>query len=384
MTNTVVSVAYMLPFQELHTTCRDELTTQNTVKRMISMWLNYSDCMQPTCKTTNLNDMHLFGLGLCHILNTHDVLDCRAYDAAVELGEHCARLTNDIDIHKCTWGEMTQLAYSLQSTYADLLTYDVYTGYDCKVDVTYFILALMSRIGELLSNLYLWSSLSPDEQVALCPYYEHESDGYHILKPTACVEVIDILHSIFRVVTLLMNAKPVGRAPERPELNKFHHEASLDDFYRISTVMDCPPGSILWYKHNFKDLFHDASQVAYHRCPTYSRNVQIPIADIQAGKGSAANVLPLLMQIFPETPIVTEQTGACTNSTFTKAKWSWLVWHKHILLCGDDGNVYCGENIFDLFAHMSANNQAECVSEVREEQRSVRRRILGNTVSAGK
>ena len=84
-------------------------------------------------------------------------------------------------------------------------------GYDCKVDVTHFILVLMSRIGELLSNLYLWSSLSPDEQVALSPYYEHESDGYHILKPTACVEVIDILHSVFRIVTLLMTAKPVGQ-----------------------------------------------------------------------------------------------------------------------------------------------------------------------------
>jgi hypothetical protein len=214
----------MLPFKELHTTCKDELTTQNTVKRLISMWLNYSDCMQSTCKMTNLNDMHLFGLGLCHILNTHDVLDCHAYDAAKELGEHCTRLTNNIDIHKCNWEEMTQLAYSLQGTYADLLTYDVYAGYDCKVDVTYFILALMSRIGELLSNLYLWSSLSSDEQVALSPYYEHESDGYHILKPMECVEVIDILHSIFRVVSLLMNAKPVGRAPERPELNKFHHE----------------------------------------------------------------------------------------------------------------------------------------------------------------
>ena len=66
------------------------------------------------------------------------------------------------------------------------------------------------RIGELLSNLYLRSSLS--SEVALSPYYEHESDGYHILKPTACVEVIDILHSVFRVVTLLMSAKPVGAA----------------------------------------------------------------------------------------------------------------------------------------------------------------------------
>ena len=33
-----------------------------------------------------------------------------------------------------------------------------------------------------------------------------------ILKPTACVEVIDILHSVFRVVTLLMSVKPVGAA----------------------------------------------------------------------------------------------------------------------------------------------------------------------------
>lgn len=69
--------------------------------------------------------------------------------------------------------------------------------------------------------------------------------------------MIDILHSVFRVVTLLMTAKPVGAASAEhmPELNKFHHEASLDDFYMISTVMDCPPGSILWHKHTFKDLF---------------------------------------------------------------------------------------------------------------------------------
>ena len=373
----------MLPFQELHTTCKDELTTQNTVKRLISIWLNYSDCMQPACKTTHLNDMHLFGLGLCHVFNTHDPLECRTYSAAVELGEHRTTLTNDIDIHACSWGDMTQLAYALQNTYADLLTYDVYAGYDCKVDVTHYIMALMSRIGERLSNLCLWSSLSAAEQVALLPYYEHESDGYHILKPTACVEVIDILHSVFRVVTLLMTAKPVGAssAAHMPELNKFHHEASLDDFYMISTVMDCPPGSILWYKHNFKDLFHDASQVAYHRFPAYCRNVQIPMADIDAGKGSAANVLPLLMQIFPDAPIVTEQTGACTNSTFTKARWSWLVWHKHILLCSDDGNMYCAQSIFDLCAHMSAcaKDAPEPAGEVRPEQRLVRRRILRNT-----
>jgi hypothetical protein len=166
-----------------------------------------------------------------------------------------------------------------------------------------------------------------------------------------------------------------------PELNKFHHEASLDDFYMISTVMDCPPGSILWCKHNFKDLFHDASQVAYHRFPTYCRNVQITMQDIHEGKGSAANVLSLLMQLFPDTPIVTEQTGACTNSTFTSARWSWLVWHKHILLCSDDGNIYCAQSIFDLCAHMSASvkDMSETVGEERPEQRLVRRRILRNT-----
>jgi hypothetical protein len=61
--------------------------------------------------------------------------------------------------------------------------------------------------------------------------------------------VVDILHSVFRVVTLLMTAKPVGAASAEhmPELNKFHHEASLDDFYMISTVMDFAP-EIDYYK----------------------------------------------------------------------------------------------------------------------------------------
>ena len=41
------------------------------------------------------------------------------------------------------------------------------------------------------------------------------------------------------------------------ELSRYHHESSLHEFYNISIIMGCVIGSILTYKHTFKDLFND-------------------------------------------------------------------------------------------------------------------------------
>jgi hypothetical protein len=217
------------------------------------------------------------------------------------------------------------------------------------VDVSNYVLALMTRIGVLLGTMFLWETLSTEEQVRFSEYYEHDAEGYYIVKASAGAEVMDILHCFMRLVLTLMHAKPVGPAQSRPDLSQFHHEASLDDFYQLATARDCLPGSILAYKHRFHGLFHDVSQVAYFLYPTYSRAVQKPMTELLTGNVCGVNILPLLMQVMPDVPVLMEHT----TEKAKQHKWAWLVWHHHILLSHVDGVVYCGESVFDLFAYMS-------------------------------
>ena len=354
----------MLPMRELHSACLDELDARESIKRLILNWLNSSESDNEICEKSKYSDMHLFGLGLCYVLCTHDPLDTRKFNAKEELGEFHKQLMNDIDLHSCTWIELQQLIMSLQMSYTRLLIYDRFSGYDCKVDISNYVLAIMTRIGALLGTMFLWETLSLEEQVRFSEHYEHEADGYYIVKASACVEVMDVLHCFMRLVLTLMHAKPVGPAASRPELSQFHHEASLDDFYQLATARDCVPGSILAYKHKFHGLFHDVSQVAYFLYPTYSRKVQKPIAELLTGNVSGVNVLPLLMQVKPDVPVLMEHTAEKAK----QHRWAWLVWHEHILLSHVDGTVYCGENVFDLYAYMLEQGEKHNAMDTCEVQ----------------
>lgn len=354
--------------RELYAACNDSDHACESTKRLVLNWAHCDDAETVPAEAGTYSDMHLFGLGLCYILHTHDPLETRTYNAPEELGEFHAPLVAGTDLHACSWPELKALIRALQASYAQLITYDRFAGYDCSVDVTKYVLALMTRVGALLGTMFLWESLPAEDQVRLAEFYQHESDGYWIVKPLACAEAIDVLHSLTRLVLTLVHATPVGAASSKPDLTQFHHEASLDDFYQLATAQDCLPGSIAAYKNQFHGLFHDVSQVAYFLYPTYSRRVQKPIADFAAGTAAGVNVLPLLMQVKPDVPVVFEHTRGKARAH----PWAWLVWHDHILLCRDDGAVFCAASVYDLFAHMLEHTAPP--AELEKAPRSVRAR----------
>jgi hypothetical protein len=269
----------MLPMRELYAACNDSDHARESVTRLVLSWVHCDENDLVLADAGSFSDMHLFGLGLCHVLCTHDPLATRVYDAKEELGEFLEPLTAGVDIHASSWIELRQLIRALQTSYPQLITYDRFAGYDCLVDVSKYVLVLMTRVGALLGTMFRWDSVAPEDQVRLSEFYEHEADGFHILKARTCAEAIDVLHSLTRLVLTLVHATPVGAAASKPDLTKFHHEASLDDFYQLATAQDCLPGSIAAYKNQFHGLFHDVSQVAYYLYPTYTRRVQVPIAD---------------------------------------------------------------------------------------------------------
>jgi hypothetical protein len=308
----------MLPMSELYVVCNDDINVRESTKHLVLSWVNCSESETALCEKSRYNDMHLFGLDLCYVLSSHDPLSTRTYNAREELTEFHAQLTNGIDVGTCSWLEMKQLIRALQTTFSELLTYDRFTGYDCKVDVSNYGLSLMTRIGSLLGTMFLWENLSLEDQVRMSECYEHEADGYYIVKTSACAEAMDVLHSITRLVLTLMHATPVGTVSSTTDITQFHHEASFDDFYQVATARDCLPGSIVAYKNQFHGLFHDVSQVAYYLLPTYSRPVQKPMSDFHTDKVTGFNVLPLLMQVAPDVPVFMEHTMRKTKDL----RWS--------------------------------------------------------------
>ena len=349
----------MLPMRELYAACNDDSHARASTKRLVLSWVNCSEAEAALCEKTRFSDMHVFGLGLCYVLSAHDPLGTRTYNAREELCEFHAQLTNGIDVGACTWLELKQLLRALQTSFSQLVSYDRFAGYDCKVDVSNYVLALMTRVGALLGTMFLWDTLSLEDQVRMSEVYEHEENGYYIVKPSACAEAMDVLHTVTRLVLTLMHATPVGPAAAKPDLTQFHHEASLDDFYQLAIARDCLPGSIAAYKNQFHGLFHDVSQVAYYLFPGYSRPVQRPMADFDTANVTGFNVLPLLMQVAPDVPVYFEHTlRKAREKAGRKTPWSWLVWTNNILLCHEDGAVFCAASVLDLFSYMSEQGEA--------------------------
>jgi hypothetical protein len=99
------------------------------------------------------------------------------------------------------------------------------------------------------------------------------------------------------------------------ELSPFQYEVSLHDFYNFSMVSDCLPVSILIYKHDLKEMFNDPSQVLYFHQPTYTRQGQVDFESIKALSSRDINVLPIMLQIKPDVPVLFEHTGACNIMT---------------------------------------------------------------------
>jgi hypothetical protein len=220
-------------------------------------------------------------------------------------------------------------------------------GSDEDIDVGFVLVLVLQRIGDLVRL---------EHADAPSTHYECAPDGWHRLSVAARIAAVNTLYCLMRIDHLLVTAKEVDVDADRvakymEELSRYHHEASLHEFYNISIIMDCAIGSILTYKHTFRDLFNDCSQVVYYNSSgNYNRRTQIQLAHIKSTSACDANVLPLLMQLKPDMPVLFEHTGACTNAACAQAPWTWVVLGGHVFLCDDKCNFYIANSIYELFA----------------------------------
>jgi hypothetical protein len=342
----------MLPFTELITACENDSASTESAKRLVLTWINYSCPDALPHDGDEYNDMHAFGFGLAYMLSKYDALQIR-HRRWEKLP--AALATQGCSVHEYSCQQCLAFLRVLQAEYSSVLQFDASVGYETDIDLTLLLLVVMQRLGDHLREQV---RMTP-EQAEKHPVYEllvGETEWYVVGAQTR-IECFDLLHVLMRLCFVLLDAEAVSVDAEvvkgyLQEFSPFQHEASLHDFYNLSMVMDCLPASIIMYKHTYKEMFNDPSQVMYFHQPTYKRPRQLEFENIISMSARDVNVLPIITQIKPDVPILFEHSGACSSSACSAEPWSWLVIHKHIVLCDSNGKYYVAKNIYVLYAYL--------------------------------
>ena len=342
----------MLPFNELLAACESDTASTESSKRLVLTWINYSKPEEGIACNVQYNDMHLFGFGLAYMLSKYDALQIR-HHRWEHLPEELSVYGRNITGYSCK--QCLEFLRLLQAEYESVLLFDETVGFEAHIDMTLLLLVVMQRVGDHLRQELRMSKVEAQTHNV----YElvvGETEWY-VVSAQARKECFDILHVLMRLFFILLDAEAVAVHNDVVmkyvrELSAYQYEASLHDFYNFSMVSDCLPASILIYKHDFKEMFNDPSQVLYFHQPTYTRQRQVEFDSILSASAANINVLPLILQIKPDVPVLFEHTGACSSTACSAAPWSWILLHKNIVLCDKNGKYYVAKDIYVLFAFL--------------------------------
>jgi hypothetical protein len=205
-----------------------------------------------------------------------------------------------------------------------------------------------------------------------------DPDGFCRVRLDALVFLLDAVHSMLALHRLLerAQARDNAEAAARVVVSNHHLEASSETFFTHSMTADCVVGTVIQYTHKFSYLFHSISQAIYYNRPNYMRQRQLPLACLlepttektssssapagHSGPGSV-NLLPLLLELAPDIPVLFEHTGAGHRGTHARHEWAWVMWVDFVLLVDADMNAWAALDARALAALLDDVEAAEAV-----------------------
>ena len=156
-----------------------------------------------------------------------------------------------------------------------------------------------------------------------------------------------ILH---RHIYISENAKKVPSYQDRMDAKILtHHIAGSEDhFIKLAYHYSIMPAAKLNYMHEFGQMFHNVSQVAYFHNPNFRLPVRChDLEKINSGDLEYLHVVPSFLQLYPEIEILYEET----DKNITKGMGRFYLFHmgKKIYLVDPTGNIFeCHENPMNL------------------------------------
>lgn len=330
---------------------------------LLRTWLEQQDPTAPT-ETFNLhgsdviafNEMHVTGIALCHLLYETMPRFLRDVDWKNELDTFYPLLVlSDRAPESMLCRDVVDSVAALQAQFTQIVQFHPSIGFRAAFDVGRFGCALLRRIGYFVSHEQAADTSLLTHDSGLLSSVTRTTDGeWTCIEEHTLVSCLDALHIILNLADILIRAEFL-QAPAHPDpaLDVFshHREASLDDFYTHSMLADLRPGQIVQYKHRFKHLFHSISQVVYYHTPSYIRLVQAPLADLTLPDAAHVNLLPLLLQIHPEIPTITETTISSLSSAAHASPFRWLHVSGFVCLVHRDRRSFCASDLRTLLTH---------------------------------
>lgn len=303
--------------RELQRVSAESCMTLKTSLALVVRWLE--DCDRAEALDGDFNNMHVAGAALCVLLHRHSVPMPDA--AGIDDSALYARLfLTQMPVAEFGIHDTQEFLCNIQAEFNDMyeLTDD---GYECCVDVTALLLSVMARFGFWLAHDFLPETID----TSLIDVMEPDAADWLHIRPDTVRHVLDVLHTVLSAHRLIVAATPVPVPDTISDVHPVHLEASMDTWWEIATVADCPIGSITQYKNKYQFLFHSVTQVVYYHYPSYNRRAQQTFANITAGACVSLHVLPLLMQIEPDIPLLYEHTGAGYRLACATQDFTWLL-----------------------------------------------------------
>ena len=346
-------------------TLEAEAYSEKTFWGLTETWTREFDMGVALEKDSILHDGHVFGEALTVYAYHTFAQKLKCFDLQATLDTFASIVCiHDTPLTEMSWQQTQDVIMSLQIEFIKLFVYVPQEGFGAYVDIYTILSMLLAQIGFFASHKWkqtdtprkeTTNQMSESVQV-LHGVVDVDAEGWEHVREESMVFVLDALHSMTNATNLLLSAQDIEtcsahmpKAPGEGSIPNFlfnhHMEASLDDFYDLSMVADCPIGSILQYKHKFRYLFHSVAQVIFFHYPAYARQKQIPLAQLQAANTAHVNVLPLLSQVKTDIPILMEHTGLGTRVKHTATAWSWAVVGPFALLLNRNLEVFCAQDL---------------------------------------
>lgn len=292
------------------------------------------------------NQMHLVGVAICEALDRHqlEVDLARAEQQARSAAPRAFPCGTAIAQQSAA--ELLDTTRGLQIAFAGTYTLGE-DGYDCAVDTTAVLIAVMRRLGFWVAREFK-ADAKDDLDAQILSSMEPRPGDWLGVKRLLLVQVLDAVHAMLSVHRLLLGAEMIEVAGELQDFDNFSLEASGESWYNVSMASDLVPGAVCQYKHEFGELFHSLSQVVYYHEPNYARTKQLSLAELNGVAAPGVHVLPLLMELAPDVPVLYEHTGVGFRGTHAKHKFSWVLCQKLVVLVGEDMRSYCCKSLRGL------------------------------------
>jgi hypothetical protein len=344
---------------------------------VVETWARDYDRGEKLDASDGCNRMHVLGVALCVLLHRCPELASAEYDLRAALGPSSARvMLSEKCLSEHNIAELQNLVTALQLEFVTLYTLQESAegdgseaGYWSLVNIQDICVRTMAQLGALLAVERKLRAAECNDCGADEPAVESvnaptavvhglmdmDAEGYCTVRTETFVSILDALHSIYCLHALLTRAQFIACGTEPAnvlvQVHAHHREASNEVFFSQSITSDCVVGSIAQYAHRFAHLFHSVSQTIYYNHPTYNRQTQLSLADLQGANACSVNLLPLLTELRPDIPVLFEHTGAGCRHEHAKHPWSWVLWSHFVLLVDSDMQPYVAADARTLLGH---------------------------------